>query len=451
MRPRGEREGRTQVLVCGDFLGAVLMYVAVVELRREIHIPGTVGLLPKENAPLEFFPWLLLVGACAALGLFLAGIYEQTTEEIVERGGFLVGACVTGALLVALFFLAGRGIPRTVILLYIVAFWGYLKLWRMVAGRLVPLGNRPVLVLGSGEDASRAAMALKEGVIGGHFLFGWCPEVSEFQNLSAAEISMRIPEEVTDVVFVPEKPQDREILAALLESSLNGDYSLWILQGITDILFAGVTRRTLGDLPLLPVEPRGASHLARWLRRSLDVVLGGALLVFCAPVVMLAALFIMLESPGSPWIRQRRVGLRGEIFQIIKLRTMCQNAEKDGEPRLAEENDPRLTRFGRVLRRARIDELPQLALVVSGTMSLIGPRPERPEFVERFEKEVPAYRLRHLVKPGLTGLAQVMGAYATKPDVKLRYDLGYILHWNPLLDVFILIRTVSTVLRVSGT
>jgi lipopolysaccharide/colanic/teichoic acid biosynthesis glycosyltransferase len=117
---------------------------------------------------------------------------------------------------------------------------------------------------------------------------------------------------------------------------------------------------------------------------------------------------------------------------------------------MAEPNDDRMTRFGRVLRRTRLDELPQLLLVVSGRMSLIGPRPERPEFVAAFERDVPAYRLRHLLKPGLTGLAQVMGRYATKPDVKLRYDLGYLFHWNPGLDLFILLRTVATVLKGSG-
>jgi lipopolysaccharide/colanic/teichoic acid biosynthesis glycosyltransferase len=129
---------------------------------------------------------------------------------------------------------------------------------------------------------------------------------------------------------------------------------------------------------------------------------------------------------------------------------MREDAERETGPVLARPGDERVTRVGRFLRRTRVDELPQLLHVLSGAMSLVGPRPERPELVATYEAAEPLYRLRHLLKPGLTGLAQVMGAYATKPDVKLRYDLGYLFHWSPVLDLFVLARTVTTVLRVSG-
>jgi lipopolysaccharide/colanic/teichoic acid biosynthesis glycosyltransferase len=144
------------------------------------------------------------------------------------------------------------------------------------------------------------------------------------------------------------------------------------------------------------------------------------------------------------------VGLHGAPFDLWKVRTMREGAEAGCGPTLAAPEDDRTTRVGRLLRKTRLDELPQLLLVVSGRMSLIGPRPERPEFVEEFERQVPAYRLRNALKPGITGLAQVMGAYATKPDVKLRYDLGYLFHWSPFLDLFILLRTVVTVLKATG-
>jgi lipopolysaccharide/colanic/teichoic acid biosynthesis glycosyltransferase len=159
---------------------------------------------------------------------------------------------------------------------------------------------------------------------------------------------------------------------------------------------------------------------------------------------------VALGSPGAPWIRQRRVGRGEREFLLWKVRTMRADAEAGTGPTLSGQGDERVTAAGALLRRTRLDELPQLLHVLAGSMSLIGPRPERPEFVEVYEREIPAYRLRHALKPGLTGLAQVMGAYATKPDVKLRYDLGYLFHWTPLLDVFILLRTVVTILKGSG-
>ena len=161
-------------------------------------------------------------------------------------------------------------------------------------------------------------------------------------------------------------------------------------------------------------------------------------------------LAVALGSPGAPWIRQRRVGRGGREFLLWKVRTMRADAEAGTGPTLSGRDDERVTRAGALLRKTRLDELPQLIHVLLGSMSLIGPRPERPEFVATYEAEIPAYRLRHALKPGLTGLAQVMGAYATKPDVKLRYDLGYLFHWTPLLDVFILLRTVVTILKGSG-
>ncbi len=253
-----------------------------------------------------------------------------------------------------------------------------------------------------------------------------------------------------DVVFASSLPEDRLVLIGLLERSLEHDFDLWILPGLGDVVASRVVTRSLGDLPLTPVWTRGASRTAGALRRLLDLTVGTSLLVLALPLLALASAAVVLESPGAPWIRQRRVGRHGVEFDLWKIRTMRPAAEETTGPTFAALDDARTTRVGRLLRKTRLDERPQLLHVVAGTMSLIGPRPERPEFVAEFSREVPAYRLRLVLKPGLTGLAQVMGAYATKPDVKLRYDLGYLFHWTPFLDLFILLRTVATVLKGTG-
>jgi lipopolysaccharide/colanic/teichoic acid biosynthesis glycosyltransferase len=166
------------------------------------------------------------------------------------------------------------------------------------------------------------------------------------------------------------------------------------------------------------------------------------------------ALAMMLDSPGTLFFRQERVGKGGRSFSIIKFRTMVPDAEKLTGPKWATEDDPRVTRVGRFLRKSRLDELPQLINVLRGEMSLVGPRPERPHFVEQLSRSIPFYRTRNVIKPGVTGWAQVRYAYGnsvTDSLVKLQYDLYYIRHQNLVLDMLIIIRTVGKMFKFAGT
>jgi exopolysaccharide biosynthesis polyprenyl glycosylphosphotransferase len=172
-----------------------------------------------------------------------------------------------------------------------------------------------------------------------------------------------------------------------------------------------------------------------------------------APITLLAALLIKLTSRGPILYRQARMGLNGERFFIYKFRSMRQNAEAATGPVWATANDSRVTRVGRVLRKTRIDELPQLFNVLRGDMSIVGPRPERPEFVRKFSQTIPFYRQRHCVKPGITGWAQISYKYAeTEEDtkIKLEYDLYYIKNLSPSLDAYIMFHTLKTMLLSRG-
>ncbi|MBB5519191.1 sugar transferase [Amphiplicatus metriothermophilus] len=188
-------------------------------------------------------------------------------------------------------------------------------------------------------------------------------------------------------------------------------------------------------------------------KRALDVAAALALLVLFAPLIALAAVLIRLDSPGPVLYRQRRVGLHGRVFQMLKLRTMTADAEKEG-PCWAAQNDGRVTRVGRILRKTRFDEIPQAINVLRGEMSMVGPRPERPEFVRLLEREIPDYRLRHAVRPGLTGWAQVKYVYGASVEdarVKLRFDLDYIRRFAVRFDVVILLMTVRVALFGLGS
>lgn len=188
-------------------------------------------------------------------------------------------------------------------------------------------------------------------------------------------------------------------------------------------------------------------------KRLFDLVCSGFLLLLAAPIMLLTAILIKLDSPGPALYRQERVGRDGKCFSIVKFRSMREDAEGDGRPRWAGKHDARVTRLGQILRLTRIDELPQLFNVLVGSMSLVGPRPERPYFVDKLTADVPFFAVRHSVKPGVTGWAQVRYQYgATVEDSieKLQYDLYYVKNHTLFLDIVILFETVAVVLTGRG-
>lgn len=197
----------------------------------------------------------------------------------------------------------------------------------------------------------------------------------------------------------------------------------------------------------------GVIGQASGLKRFIDCAASLGLLVFLSPVLVLAALAIKLDSAGPVLYRQKRIGYRGECFEVLKFRSMVSDAEKDG-PQYAKSNDDRVTRVGRFIRKTRIDEIPQAINVLRGEMSFVGPRPERPEFAWELERAIPHYNRRHLVKPGITGWAQVKYEYTATVEgarEKLRFDLFYIRHFSPILDIVIILMTVRVALFGIGS
>lgn len=193
--------------------------------------------------------------------------------------------------------------------------------------------------------------------------------------------------------------------------------------------------------------------LRTFVKRVFDIVSASILLVVSTPVMLITALLIKAESKGPVFYRQERVGLNGSTFLVTKFRSMRNDAEKDGRPQWAQANDSRVTRVGQFIRRVRIDELPQLFNVLKGEMSLVGPRPERPFFVQELTQQIPFYAVRHSVKPGVTGWAQVRyhyGATVEDSQEKLQYDLYYVKNHTLFLDLVVLMETVGVVLTGKG-
>lgn len=185
------------------------------------------------------------------------------------------------------------------------------------------------------------------------------------------------------------------------------------------------------------------------LKNCFEFILSFVLLIITLPICLIACIAIYLELGVNPIYTQKRVGLNGYIFKIYKLRSMYIDAEKDG-PRWASENDERVTKVGRIIRKTRIDELPQLVNILKGDMSIIGPRPERPELIKEFIKYLPDFNDRLLVKPGITGWAQVNGGYTLTPKEKLEFDKYYIQNRGFKLDLLILIKTIMVIFTRNG-
>ena len=188
----------------------------------------------------------------------------------------------------------------------------------------------------------------------------------------------------------------------------------------------------------------------RRIKRIIGLLISIPSLLLIIPICLIACIFIVIESSGNPIYIQERIGLNGRSFSIYKLRSMYQDAEKNGH-KWASKNDTRITKVGRFIRKTRIDELPQIINVIKGEMSIIGPRPERPEFINEFLKDIPNFNERLAVRPGITGWAQVNGGYELTPKDKLVYDIFYINHESIKLDFLILLKTIKVMFTGNGS
>lgn len=260
--------------------------------------------------------------------------------------------------------------------------------------------------------------------------------------------------DVQEVVLAITREMSREVIDSLM---------VCFERGIDVVPVLMATERTLGRVPInhlgdkwLPTTFWASSSMPlfyRVIKRALDVFVSLLLMLATLPVLLVAVLATKAGSRGPALYFQNRVGVRGRLFRIVKIRTMVENAEAAGA-QWALQNDKRITLVGRLLRATRIDELPQLWNILCGDMSLIGPRPERPEFIQSLAAEIPYYRARLCVRPGLTGWAQIMYRYGNSVDdarIKLEYDLYYIKNRSVLLDLSIGLRTLKTILLMKGT
>lgn len=398
----------------------------------------------------SFLVWFIFL---SAIWFGLAQVFDLYDLRVAGSPKRAVGATLGavlgtfGVYLVIYFAAAPQTLPRHLIVFFAVAAALLLALWRSAFAFALGAGPlaRRVVVIGAGEGGGALLDVIRAHAPNYYHIVASFDSLE--QNAQAARTVSR--GEMDEVIVSAAADLDDEWLAALVA---------WREQGVQVVNLAAVYEELTGRVPvehvgktwsvLLPLEQDATRGLNGFIKRALDVLLASLALLVCAPFLPLLALAVRLDSRGAIFLRQTRVGQNGRVFTLHKFRSMYADAEAGGA-QWAEPNDPRVTRVGKFLRRFKLDELPQLWNVLRGEMSLVGPRPERPEMVNHLQREIPFYRLRHVVRPGMTGWAAIRFRYGRSVDdalVKLQYDLYYIKHQSPLLDALILVRTLGAVL-----
>ena len=466
----------------GTRLGLILLLADMALTALALHLAKVLRLtLPfgvHLMGPLAFGPWFyLLVPAIWALAFLALHVYDPARALRYLGDVQAVWSAVTWASLVfaGVAYLFFREFSRVLFFYFYLLDLAFLLGWRVILQWLLRLGlgrglvePRRVLVAGAGEVGQKLWRAIHDYRWTGLELVGYvdddeakqgrtfagCPVLGTLEDVGAI-VSQYAVDEV--ILALPPRAQRRarQAILALQEMPVN----VRVVPDVFDLVFIRASVEEFAGIPLIGLREPAIEGPDRVVKRLFDLVVGGLALVLLSPLMLVAALMVRIDSPGPILLRQQRIGEGGRPFQMLKFRTMYVGAESE-EQRLAREtgqgpptfakqpDDPRITRVGHVLRRFSIDELPQLLNVLRGDMSLVGPRPELPWLVERYE---PWHRKRFAVPQGMTGWWQINGR-SDRADYTLRVedDLYYIRNWSMWLDLRILWMTVGAVLRGEG-
>jgi Undecaprenyl-phosphate glucose phosphotransferase len=441
--------------LAGDLVVTGLAWLGAYYLRFQT------GWIPMRAAPADVLlcwqdlPLVLLVAAFAyqLTGQYAIDRLRRLREDVVCicKGTLLLALLV----LATIFFRRDPYSSRVTMLLFLALVTLLLltfRRWTWAAVRTLRsrgFNQSFALIVGSGRVARKTAIALRRASWMGIKSIGFVDEkvnpfCSDLDLLGGfAELPQLVAKYGVSHVFIalPMGRYDdvRRVFAVLSHSLVD----VRLVADVPDLAGLTFTTSNLDGLPLLGLRESPHFGLNIVVKRAMDIVLSLVALVVLSPLMLLIAALVKLTSPGPVFYRQERCGLNGKSFFMLKFRSMRVDAEKETGAVWANKNDNRRTRLGTFLRATSLDELPQFWNVLKGDMSLVGPRPERPEFIQKFARTIPNYMARHCVKAGITGWAQVHGWRGnTSLRKRLQYDLYYITHWTPWLDVRILWLTI---------
>jgi len=437
------------LLVFGDIIILYASLALTLFLRYWPEIPSIA--LQKHILPFSiiYFVWLLI--------FYISGLYDlNLAKNTLLFYSTLLRSIIIGASLAAIFFylIPFFGItPKTNLAIDILILTFFLYLWRQIFNHLIKspglLNN--ILIIGKNKETEQLIAQIKNNPQLGYRVKKIITEkdTNSVFNL----IEMVIKDKIQTIVTVPD-PRYNKTLIRNLYHCLPLKITLFNLPSFYEIITGKIPVSVIEEFWFLENMMDSQKNIYEIFKRGFDIFSAlaiGLVSLFLYPLIALA---IKLNSAGPVFYRQKRVGQDSRIFEITKFRSMIQNAEKDGA-KWAQKNDPRITRVGNFLRKTRLDELPQLWNIIKGDMSFVGPRPERPEFVfgTNMERQIPFYQIRHLVKPGLTGWAQINFEYGSSIEdtiEKLQYDFYYLKNRSFVLDLAIFLKTARIILNGGG-
>ncbi len=455
-------------LIFIDFLTINLAWIFYYYFRVES------GLFEMVIKPSYFLPMLVIYFYWAFL-FFAVGMYRLwfANSRFEEISKLFKTTFIGVFVLFSLIFFDDIGRPGVTNTRYLILiYWGILT-FAVSLGRLffralqrylliAGYGRRNVLIIGFNKKSKELLKSIIRNRPLGLDVVGFIAvedknigksynTVNVLSNLDGIEEQIKL-NNIKEIIISIEETNHDELIKVISRCDSLG-VVIKVVPDIYQMLTGQVRSASVYGIPLIEVNPKLLSDFERKIKRLMDILISLFLLIFSSPIILLTAIAIKLESKGPIIYKQERVGLKGKKFTIFKFRSMVQDAEKNTGAIWASKIDSRITKVGNFIRKVRIDEIPQMYNVLKGEMSLVGPRPERPIFVEQFAKEIPFYKRRLLVKPGLTGWAQVKHKYDEDiEDVKnkLNYDLFYIENISVRMDLKILFRTIFVVILGKG-
>ena len=415
-----------------------------------------------QNFPRHYLSeYFRLIPFISILTIVILHFYDLYSNQLKKNMldifySFIPASFIVVILSVSLsYFFQTYAVPRSVFIITVLVMIPLMILWRYISILLEKKISKPqtIVIIGEGKEVVTMLENIKTGTNGGYNLVGTIirkkldtEQLKEFNfNIKTGFTNLisEIKKLSPDMVFVSGKINEK-YKKEIFHESIIENWKISLLPGIYEIILAGSEMEQIGELPIYEIRKLNENGYC-YIKRLFDIITASIGLIISLPLTIPVALVIKLESRGPIIFTQDRIGKNGNVFSLYKFRTMIKNAEKRTGPVLSDKNDSRVTKAGKILRKTRIDEIPQLYNVLKGDMSLIGPRPERPHFVDKYEEEIDNYKYRHQIMCGITGLAQVYGYYSSDPEEKLRLDLLYANKHNLFLDLKILLHTIKVV------
>ncbi len=459
------------LLLLLDFIALNLSFFVWAWVRREIGFFAESDTLTLLKLSVIFnLVWILFF---AFFGLYGSWYARSRVDEFIS---IFKTVTIGMVILFLLTFEGARDLsaPPKMSRMFIVNYWlimltvvtTFRMLFRTLQRKLLAagIGHRRTLIVGWGHRSWELADDLDKYPALGHKIVGFVSEkqLPEAKHKTHGDIPLLgsidkieqvVAETKTQEIILAMKGNTRQKALDVIDQCNGYQVNFKIVPDLYDIVMGRARTNQIYGFPLIDIMPQYMPEWERKIKRLLDVATSAAVLLFFLPVWLLVALAIKLDSKGPVFYKQTRVGLNGREFLIYKFRSMVQDAESLTGPQWAQKEDPRITRVGKIIRKMRIDEAPQLINVLKGEMSLIGPRPERPYFVNKFKHEIPFYARRLKVKPGITGWAQIKSGYDASIDnvkTKLQYDLFYLENMSLRMDLKVILNTIYVMLMGKG-